>query len=134
MVRDAQLERFIYGTIFLGLWGILASIDFFVIGMRLPYLIEDNETGWFSLGLNWLTLEPRIWSHHPSAMINQISGLVISLLEIDGTDKPLLQFARITTIVQGSIAFLAGLWFSWASNLVELNRRQKALLILLIFT
>ena len=134
MVRNAQLGTFIFGFIFLGLWGIFVAVDYFLIGMRLPYLVEDNETGWFSLGLNWLTLEPRIWAHHPSPTFNQVSGLIISFLNIDGTDKPLEQFARITTVVQGLVAFIAGLWFSWASDLIGLNRWHRALLIFLVFT
>ena len=134
MSLKAKSDRFLYGLIFLGLWAIFVVIDRYVIGMELPYLIEDHETGEFSVGLNWLTLEPRLWSHHTSPIIDQISGLVTSLLNIDGTDKPVEQFTRITIGLQGVFAFVAGIWFSWASDLIGLNRWHRALLIFLVFT
>ena len=70
-----------YGSLFIEVHVILVSIDYFMIGMSIPYLIEDIETGWFSILLNWLTLEPRVWSHHPSPFFNQIGGLVTIFLD-----------------------------------------------------
>jgi hypothetical protein len=134
MVRQIRFERFLYGLMFCGLWAIFVVIDRYIIGMELPYLIEENEIGEFSVSLNWLTLNPRLWSHHNSPMVDQISGLVTAFLNIDGTDKPIEQFIRITIVVQGAIAFVAGIWFSWASDLIDLNRRHRTLLIILVFT
>ena len=132
--RAIRSGQFIYALVFLGLWGMFVVIDRYVVGMELPYLIEDHETGWFSNGLNWLTLEPVLWTHHPSPFFTQISGLVVSFLDIDGTDKPIKPFANIITALQGAVAIIAGIWFSWASDLIGLNRWHRALLILLIFT
>jgi hypothetical protein len=134
MSHPIRSGQFLYGFIFVGLWGIFVVIDRHVIGMGLPYLMEDHETGWFATGLNWLTLEPRLWTSHPSPFFNQISGLLVLFLDIDGTDKPIRQFANLVIVLQGAVAVAAGIWFSWASDLIGLNRWHRALLILLIFT
>jgi hypothetical protein len=117
-----------------GLLGIFVVIDRYIIGVTYPYLTADLDGAWFGTGLNWLTLEPILWSRRPSPFFNQISGLVTAFLNIDGTDKPIEQFIRITIVVQGAIAFVAGIWFSWASDLIDLNRRHRTLLIILVFT
>ena len=76
-----KLGKFAWGIIFLCVWGTFVVVDHFAVGMSIPYLIEDIETGWFSISLNWLTLEPRVWSHHPSPFFNQIGGLVTIFLD-----------------------------------------------------
>lgn len=138
MTYLAKSETFLFGVIFLGIWGIFVVIDYSLVGMRFPYLIEDNETGWFSSGLKWLTFDPRLWSHHPSPSFEQISGLITSFLSLfvnfDGTYKSIRYFNTTLTILQGITVFVAGSWFAWASTFVGLRRWYQAVLIFLVFS
>ena len=67
-IRSGQL---IYGLVFLGLWGIIVVLDRHIIGAEFPYLGLDFEDGWFGIGLNSLTLEPKLWSRRNSPFFNQ---------------------------------------------------------------
>jgi uncharacterized protein YjbI with pentapeptide repeats len=110
------------------------AIDRYIIQGGFPYLGLDFEDGWFGIGLNWLTFEPKLWSPRNSPLFNQIAGLVVLFLDVDGTDKAIEQFTQITTVLQGTIVFFAGIWFSWASDLISLRRSHRAFLIILVFT
>ena len=126
-------ENVIYGFICLFFWSLIVVIDLSLVGIDLPYLVGDAETGWYSVGINWLTLDPLLWRHHPTPTMNVLSGIMVFFLDIDSTEKPIKEFIRIGIGLQGLLVFFCGIWFSWAANLLDQDRLNKCILLVVIF-
>ena len=109
-------DLFIYSLIFLGLWAAFAISDQYFIGAKLQYYVVDHQSGDFGIGLNWISMHPLLWRHLPTPSFNQVSGILVWLTNLDGTDKPIYQFVKLGNLLQAVLVIAAGLWFAWVSN------------------
>ena len=51
MSKFKHLDLVVYPLIFLTLWGVFALSDQYFVGANFPFFLEDNEHGWFGIGL-----------------------------------------------------------------------------------
>jgi hypothetical protein len=62
-----------------------------------------------------------------------LSGLVVSLLTIDGTADPLKKFIAVGTIIEGGLIFVGAVWFAWISKILQLSVSNRFVLLVLVF-
>ena len=109
--------------------------DLEVIGRTYYSAPNDNTAGFFALGLNWYTLTPLAFFHHPCPSFHALSGLIISLIGLPD-DKVITGYLSLFNDI-GIIFHIITLSVTafWIGNLaVRLNLSSAAIFICAVLT
>jgi len=115
--------------VFLGFWLLIICLKKSIIGSHYLYELNDSALATFSLGINWITLEPKLIWALPAPVSNLVSGLIMSLVSVDKSETSLSQFFLFGTIAQGFVVFMSGICFAKVANLLSLRHSTRIVLI-----